>query len=265
MESISLPSGEGFAEYYTRIFERFLNGDLFPFSLKETFSLVYSSLDEAEEELLANGVEGFSYVKSPAGDDYLMCPEGFTLHIVMKDKSLELLPLYCNTMYKRLMTIFDIPVHYESRCVKGDDGRMKIVQEPINGYQPKKNDPLHCGLMEATGDLFAKMSFEQFQQDAGFTNSTAEIAEKFGMPEEGLLCILKQNGIIVDGDEDEDEGFSWKLSENYRHRGFTLVKTVLDGKPEIQWTHAGVYYIWLHLTKDCGIRPCCERSSDDVR
>jgi len=231
MESISLPSGEGFAEYYTRIFERFLNGDLFPFSLKETFSLVYSSLDEAEEELLANGVEGFSYVKSPDGDDYLMCPEGFTLHIVMKDKSLELLPLYCNTMYKRLMTIFDIPVHYESRRVKDDDGRMKIVQ----------------------------MSFEQFQQDAGFTNSTAEIAEKFGMPEEGLLCILKQNGFIVDGDEDEDGGFSWKLSENYKHRDFTLVKTGLDGKPEIQWTHDGVYYIWLHLTKDCGIRPCCER------
>ena len=254
MNEISLPSGEDFAEYYTRIFESFLNGDLFPFSLKETFSLVYPSWEEAEEELLENGAEGFSYMKSPDGDDYLMCPEGFTIHIVMKDRSLALLPPYCNTMYKRLMTIFDIPVHYETKRVKGDNGRMKIVQEPINGYQPKTNDPLHCGLMEASGALVAKVEFDHFLQDAGFTRSTAEIAEKFGMPEEGLLCILKQNGIIVEKSDDD-----WELAENYKDDGYTLTKTGQDGKPEIQWTHDGVYYIWLHLTKDCGIRPCCER------
>ena len=153
MNEISLPSGEGFAEYYTRIFERFLNGDLFPFSLRETFSLVYPSWEEAEEELLENGAEGFSYVKSPDGEDYLMCPEGFTIHIVMKDRSLEMLPPYCNTMYKRLMTIFDIPVHYETKRVKGDSGRMKIVQEPINGYQPKVLDPRYSGIMEASSRI----------------------------------------------------------------------------------------------------------------
>ena len=72
MESFIMPSGEGFEDYCLRTFKCFLHGDLFPYSLRETYTLVYSSWDEAVKELLENGVEGFCYQKSPDGDDYLL-------------------------------------------------------------------------------------------------------------------------------------------------------------------------------------------------
>ena len=259
MDSFRLPSGEGFEDYSLRTFECFLSGVLFPYSLRETYTLVYASWREAVKELTENGAEGFSYIKSPDGDDYLMCMQGFTQHIVMQDKSLTLLPIFCNTTYKQMMTIFDIPVHYETRSERGADGKMRIIQVPVNGYQPKAADPMHCGFMEASGDLMAKMAFDRFQKETGFTKSTEEIAEAFGMPEEGLLCILKQNGMIEETDEED----GWELAENYQGLGLTLVKTGKDGMPEKQWTYEGGYYIWLLLTKDCGIRPCCERDFND--
>lgn len=257
MESFRLPSGEGFEDYCLRTFKCFLHGDLFPYSLRETYTLVYSSWDEAVKELLENGVEGFCYQKSPDGDDYLLCMYGFTQHVVMQDKSLELLACFCDTTYRQQMSIFDIPVHYETRCEKGADGKTRIVQVPINGYQPKKQDPRYNGFMEGCGDLYTRTCFDKFLQKSGFSESTAAIAEAFGMPEEGLLCTLKQNGIIVVNDEDEDV---WELAETLMDKTLVLKKTGADGKPEIWWTYKGIYLIWLLLTKDCKVRPCFERA-----
>ena len=259
MESFRLPSGEGFEDYCLRTFKCFLHGDLFPYSLRETYTLVYSSWDEAVKELLENGVEGFCYQKSPDGDDYLLCMYGFTQHVVMQDKSLELLACFCDTTYKQQMSIFDIPVHYETKCEKGEDGKKRIVQKPINGYQPKVQDPRYSGFMEGCGDLYTRICYARFIQDSGFTRSSAEIAEAFGMPEEGLLCTLKQNGIIIENGDDEDDG--WKLAEALKDSGLTMVKMGLDGKPGTQWTYKGGYFVWLLLTKDCKVRPCYERIS----
>jgi hypothetical protein len=84
------------------------------------------------------------------------------------------------------------------------------------------------------------------------------------MPEEGLLCILKQNGILtMVGDEDESYKGSWELVEGLRGNDFIRVKTGLDGKPENQWTYKGFFFLWLLLTKDCGIMPCCEREYNE--
>ena len=257
MESFRLPSGEGFEDYCLRTFKCFLHGDLFPYSLRETYTLVYSSWDEAVKELLENGVEGFCYQKSPDCDDYLLCMYGFTQHVVMQDKSLELLACFCDTTYRQQMSIFDIPVHYETRCEKKADGKTIIVQVPVNGYQPKKQDPRYSGFMEGCGDLYTRICYDSFIQDSGFTRSSAEIAEAFGMPEEGLLCTLKQNGVIVEKGDDEEDG--WEMTEALKDRGLTMVKTGADGKPENQWTYKGGYFVWLLLTKDCKVRPCFER------
>ena len=56
MEQINLPSGEDFEDYCLRTFECFLQGDLFPYSLKETYRLAFASWDEAVNELMENGV-----------------------------------------------------------------------------------------------------------------------------------------------------------------------------------------------------------------
>lgn len=265
MDTLRLSSCEDFEDFCLRAFERFLQGDLFPYSLKETYHLAFSSYEEAVKNLLANGTEGFSYQKSPDGSDYWLCMQGFTHHVLMQEKSLELLASFCNTSYKLLVHTFDIPMRYETRSVKGDDGRMKIVHIPINGYQPKVNNPRYSGIMEANGDLVAKVAFDRFLLKCGFTERTATIAEAFGMPEEGLLCVLKQKGIIVEnedaGEEDED-GSSWELAETFKDTEFTKVKPGPDGKPETQWTYKGFFFIWLLLTKDCDVRPCCERSKE---
>ena len=271
MEQINLPSGEDFEGYCLRTFECFLQGDLFPYSLKETYRLAFASWDEAVNELMENGVEGFSYQKNPDADDYQMCMQGFTHHVLMRDKSLDLIASFCNTSYKMLVSTFDIPMRYDTRSVKGDDGRMKIVHVPINGHQPKVQNPRYSGVMEANGDLVAKACFCRFLQESGFTVSTAEIAQAFGMPEEGLLCILNQNGIIrckhseVESktDEEEDDTNSWELADNLSGNGYTLVKTGIDGMPEIQWTYKGIFFIWLLLTKDCDVRPCYERKEEE--
>ena len=265
MESIIMPSGEGFEDYCLRTFKCLLHGEVFPYSLRETYTLGFTSWDEAVKELLENGVEGFSYQKSPDGDDYLMCMQGFTQHVVMQDKTLELLACFCDTTYRQQMTIFDIPVHYETRRELKADGQMRIVQVPINGYQPKSQDSRRNGIMECCGDLYAKRCFDKFIQKSGFSESTASVADSFGMPEEGLLCTLKQNGVIVDVDEDDEGNSSWELTESFKDRGYTVIKTGADGKPEIQWTYDGVYYIWLLLTKNCKVRPCYERGSGEVR
>ena len=257
MEPFILPSGEGFEDYCLRTFKCFLRGELFPYSLRETYTLVFTSWDEAVKELVENGVEGFSYQKCPDGEDYFLCMYGFTQHVVMQDKSLELLACFCDTTYRQQMSIFDIPVHYETRCEKKSDGKMRIVQVPINGYQPKVQDPRYNGFMEGCGDLYTRICYARFIQDSGFTRSTAEIAEAFGMPEEGLLCTLKQNGIIVEKGDDEEDG--WEMAEALKDRGLTMIKTGADGKSETQWTYKGGYFVWLLLTKDCKVRPCFER------
>ena len=154
------------------------------------------------------------------------------------------------------MTIYDIPVHYETKSVKDDDGHRRIVQKPINGYQPKVQDSRYSGIMEASGDLYTKTCFDKFLQKSGFSESTADIAEAFGMPEEGLLCTLKQNGVILENGKDED---GWELAEALQANELTRKKIGADGKPEIQWTYKGIYFIWLLLTKDCKVRPCFER------
>ena len=265
MTSNLLSSVEEFEDYCLRTFKCSLHGDLFPYSLKETYNLVYTSWNEAVKELLENGVEGFTYQMSSNGDDYLLSFVGFTQHVVMLDKSLKLLACFCNTTYRQQMSIFDIPVHYETICEKKVDGKMRIVQVPINGFHPNAKDSHYLGFMKSSGDLYAKTCFDKFIRKSGFSESTAFIAESFGMPEEGLLCILKQTGLIVACDEDEESNSSWELTEDFKDRGFTLVKTGVDGKPEIQWTYDGIYYIWLLLTKNYKVRPCYERGNHEVR
>ena len=261
MKEFCLPSGEGFEEFCLRTFKCSLHGDLFPYSLRETYQLVYSSWDEAVKELLENGVEGFTYQITPDGDDYLLSFVGFTMHVVMQDKSLKLLAAFCNKTYTQQMRIFDIPVHYETICEKKADGKMRILQVPINGFSPNAQDSEYLGFMKSSGDLYAKTCFDKFIRKSGFSASTASFAEAFGMPEEGLLCILKQNGVIVDGNEDENGSSSWELAENFKDKGFTVIKPGIDGKSEIQWTYDGAYYIWLLLTRNYKVRPCCERGS----
>ena len=261
MKSNLLSSGEEFEDYCLRTFKCLLHGEVFPYSLRETYTLGFTSWDEAVKELLENGVEGFCYQKCPDGDDYFLSMHGFTHLIVMRDKTLKLLACYCDTTYRQHMTIFDIPVHYETRCEKKADGKMRIVQVPINGYQPKKQDPRYGGVMEGCGDLYTRICFDMFLKKAGFSERTATIAEAFGMPEEGLLCTLKQNGIIVESDEEED---GWELAETLKASDLIRIKTGADGKPEIQWTYKGIYFIWLLLTKDCKVRPCYERMSNEM-
>ena len=258
MKSDLLSSGEEFEDYCLRTFKCLLHGEVFPYSLRETYTLGFTSWDEAVNELLENGVEGFSYQKSPDGDDYLLSMHGFTQHVVMQDKTLKLLACFCDTTYKQQMTIFDIPVHFETRCEKKADGRMRIVQVPVNGYQPKIQDPRYGGIMEGCGDLYTRICFDMFLKKTGFSERTAAIAEAFGMPEEGLLCTLKQNGIIVEDDDEGEDG--WELAEALKEADLTVIKTGSGGKPEIQWTYKGIYFIWLLLTKDCGLTPCYERN-----
>ena len=257
MTSSLLPSGEEFEDYCLRTFKCLLHGEVFPYSLRETYTLGFTSWDEAVKELLENGVEGFCYQNSPDGDDYLLSMQGFAQHVAMQDKSLELLACFCDTTYKQHMTIFDIPVHYETKCERKPDGKMRIVQVPINGYQPKALDPCYGGIMEGCGDLYTRICFDMFLKKTGFSERTADIAEAFGMPEEGLLCTLKQNGVIVENADDGDDG--WELAETLKDADLTIKKTGPDGKPEKQWTYKGIYFIWLLLTKDCRVRPCYER------
>lgn len=257
MSSLMMPSGEGFEDYSLRVFKHFLHGDLFPYSLRETYRLVYDSWDEAVKYLLENGIEGFSYQESPDGDDYLLSMHGFTQHVVMRDKTLKLLASFCDTTYRQQMSIFDIPIHFETRCEKKENGQMRIVQAPINGYQPKSQDPRYDGFLASCGDLYAKTCFDKFLQNSGFSETTAAIAEAFGMPEEGLLCTLKQNDIIVESDEEGED--SWELAEKLKDADFIVEKIGAEGMPEKQWTYKGLYFIWLLLTKNCSVRPCCER------
>ena len=70
MESLSITTCKDFEDYCLRTFDLFLQGDLFPYSLKETYRLAFNSWEEAVNELLDNGVEGFSYQKSLNDDDY---------------------------------------------------------------------------------------------------------------------------------------------------------------------------------------------------
>lgn len=265
MDTISLSSCEDFEEYCLCTFENFLQGDLFPYSLKETYHLAYSSWEEAVKNVTENGPEGFAYQKSPDGSDYWLCMQGFTQHVLAHDKSLKLLSDFCNITYHLLVNTFDIPMRYETKNVMGDNGQMKIVHVPIDGHQPKVKDSRYSGIMEANGDLVAKVRFDRFLLKSGFTEPTFRIAEAFGMPEEGLLCILKQNGIIrtkkseVRGKTEDEEDSTWELSDDFKAKEFTKVKTGLDGKPETQWTYKGFFFIWLLLTKDCDITPSCER------
>ena len=181
MEPIKISSCEDFEEFCFRTFECFLQGDLFPYSLRDTYHLAFSSWDEAVKELLEDGVEGFTYQKSQDGDDYQLCMQAFVHHVLLQDKELRYLACFCNNTYKMLVNTFDIPLRYDTQCVKGDDGRMKIIQLPVNGYQPKMQDPRYSGFMEANGDIVAKVCFDKFLQRSGFSESTAAIAEAFGM------------------------------------------------------------------------------------
>ncbi len=257
MDTISLSSCEDFEDYCLRTFEIFLQGDLFPYSLRETYNLAYSSWDEAVNDLVKNGVEGFSYQKSPDDDDYYLCMQGFTQHILTHEKSLKLLACFCTTTYKFLVNTFNIPMRYMTECVKGDDGQVKVVHVPINGHQPKIKNPRYSGIMEANGDLVAKVCFDKFLQKSGCTMTTEAIADAFSVPVEGLLCILKQNGVIDFVDEDNN---SWTITEKFKDKEYVHQVLGPDGQQELQWTYKGVFFIWLMLTKDYQVKPCWERN-----
>ena len=220
-----LTTGENFEDYCLRVFDVFLGGDVFPYSLRETYSLVYDSWEAAVKELMTHGIEGFSYLRDVANDDYLMCMQGFTQHLLMHDKTLELVAQFCNTTYKLLMYNFDVPIRFESRSVKGEDGRMKIEAVPIGGYQLKHGESRYHGFEVANGDIAAKAQFDRFLQQSGFTWCTAEIAAAFDMTEAELVRILEQNGI----------------------------------EPKAAWTYRDFLFVYLLLTKDCNMRPKCMR------
>ena len=57
-------SGEDFEDYCLRTFKCMLHGERFPYSLRETYHLVYASWNEAVKELKEHGAEGFSYLKA---------------------------------------------------------------------------------------------------------------------------------------------------------------------------------------------------------
>lgn len=227
MAEYFMTTGENFEDYCLRIFDVFLGGDVFPYSLRETYSLVYDSWEAAVKELMAHGIEGFSYQRDAANDDYLMCMQGFTQHVLMHDKTLELVAQFSNTTYKLLMYNFDVPIRFESRSVKGEDGRMKIEAVPVGGYQPKHGGSRYHGFEVANGDIAAKAQFDRFLQQSGFTWRTAEIAEAFDMTEAELVRILEQNGI----------------------------------EAKAAWTYRDFFFVYLLLTKDCNMMPRCEREA----
>ena len=250
-------SGEGFEDYCLRTFKTMLHGEMFPYSLRETYHLVFNSWDEAVKEIDENGVEGYSYQKSQDNDDYFLSMCGFTYHVVLQDKTLQLLALFCDTTYRQQMAIFDIPVRFKTRSERKSNGKMRIVQIPIEDHLPKSPGARNDGFMSCCGDLYAKTCFDKFLQESGFTQSTAAVAASYDMPEEGLLCILNQNGIIIENDDDS----GWELAEVLMDSGLVLEKTGMDGMPEKQWTYKGQYYIWTLLTKNCSVRPRCDRSN----
>ena len=142
-----MSSGEGFEDYCLRTFKTMLHGEMFPYSLRETYHLVFDSWDEAVNEINEYGVEGYSYMESPDADDYLLSMCGFTRHVVMQDKSLQLLALFCDTTYRQQMTIFDIPVRFTTKCEKMANGKMGIVQIPIKDHLPKSLETRNDGFM----------------------------------------------------------------------------------------------------------------------
>ena len=225
MDAVLFSTCEEFEGFCLRSFESYMSGDLFPYSLRETYRLAFDTWEEAELELKVHGVDGFTYYKLPDGSDYQMCMQGFTQHVLIHERSLELLSQFCNATYKILMNMFDVPLRYETRCEVGEDGRMRLVPAPVGGYGPKAFDLRRNGIEEANGDIAAKVQFDRFLQKNGYTWRTADISEAFDMPEEGLVCILKQNGI----------------------------------EPKEAWTYQDYYFVYLLLTKDCKVRPRCEK------
>ena len=251
-----LSSEKEFEDYCLGAFKSMLHGEMFPYSLRGTYYLVFNSWDDAVNELQENGAEGYSYLENPEDDDYLLSLHGFTQHIVMQDKTLELLARFCDTTYRQQMAIFDIPVRFETRCEKKADGKSRIVQIPIKDIMPKGFDKHHEGFASCCGDLYAKTCFDKFLQESGFSVNTATVAAAYGMPEEGLLCTLKQNDVIIDNDDDA----GWELAEALKNSNLIIEKMDVDGMPEKQWTYKGLYFIWLLLTTNCSVRPCCDRN-----
>ena len=91
-----LSSEKEFEDFCLDAFKSILHGEMFPYSLRGTYHLVFNSWDEAVNELQENGVEGYSYQEKPEDDDYFLSLHGFTQHVVMQDKTLELLACFCN-------------------------------------------------------------------------------------------------------------------------------------------------------------------------
>ena len=110
----------------------------------------------------------------------------------MHDTTLQLVAQFCNTTYKLLMYNFDVPIRFETRIVKGEDGRLKIEAVPMGEFRPKYGGSCYHGFEAANGDIAAKAQFDRFLQKSGFTWRTAEIAKAFDMPEEGLVSILSR-------------------------------------------------------------------------
>lgn len=217
---VLLSSCEDFEDYCLRTFDVFLGGDVFPYRLSDTYRLVYDSWEEAVQELMAHGIEGFSYQRDEEVDDYLMCMQGFTQHVLMHDTTLQLVAQFCNTTYKLLMYNFDVPIRFETRIVKGEDGRLKIEAVPMGEFRPKYGGSCYHGFEAANGDIAAKAQFDRFLQKSGFTWRTAEIAKAFDMPEEGLVGILEQNGV----------------------------------EPKEAWTYKDFLFVYLLLTKDLKLK-----------
>ena len=149
---VLLSSCEDFDDYCLRTFDVFLGGDVFPYRLSDTYRLVYDTWEEAVQELMAHGIEGFSYQRDEEVDDYLMCMQGFTQHVLMHDTTLQLVAQFCNTTYKLLMYNFDVPIRFETRIVKGEywsggTGWKPVEDEYDGAYRAiSPNEPAIKGL-----------------------------------------------------------------------------------------------------------------------
>ena len=73
-----LSSEKEFEDYCLGAFKSMLHGEMFPYSLRGTYYLVFNSWDDAVNELQENGAEGYSYQENPEDDDYLLSLHGFT-------------------------------------------------------------------------------------------------------------------------------------------------------------------------------------------
>ena len=60
MDTVLFSTCEEFEDFCLRCYECYMSGDLFPYSLRETYRLAFDTWEEAKDELIEHGVDGFN-------------------------------------------------------------------------------------------------------------------------------------------------------------------------------------------------------------